>query len=174
MLQVFLGFDVIEENFRNITVKHHGHHMRVQDLEGPADPFLVFLGMVGDFLRGEDDLHLVDVLSGDINSGFLGAPGNMDVFLVGVSLEFLDVVRVASIVVDHLLVLVFELSVAADEQVILKVVHFMKVTVRLILGRVEVRDDVPELNDVQHREGELRCQESKTTINSNRSMFLRI
>ena len=75
---------------------------------------------------------------------------------------------------DHLLVLVFELSVAADEQVIIKVVQFMKVAVRLILGRVEVRDDVTELNDVQHREGELRCQESKTTINFNRSMFLLI
>ena len=64
---------------------------------------------------------------------------------------------------DQLSELVIELAEVANEQLVLVVVDLMPVGDRLLLDGVIVWDDVPELNEVQQRKGELGQVKSDPT-----------
>jgi hypothetical protein len=79
------------------------------------------------------------------------APGWLETVLINLQLQ------------DQLSELVLELAEVANEQLVLVVVDLMPVGDRLLLDGVIVWDDVPELNEVQQRKGELGQLKSDPT-----------
>jgi hypothetical protein len=138
--------------------------MRVQDLEGRVLPLAAVLADVVELpIEKQDDLHLMYVLCGHMSAGLLLSVGDRFVFVIGLAPGWLETVLIDLQLQDQLSELVLELAEVANEQLVLVVVDLMSVGDRLLLDGVIVWDDVPELNEVQQRKGELGQLKSDPT-----------
>ena len=88
-LEFLLLLDEIEKCFCSIAIKVDGELVRWQDLEGRVLP-LYLVSLIFAFAellpKKQNEFHLVDVLSCDIDGGFLWAVHDLSIFHKSIAL----------------------------------------------------------------------------------------
>jgi hypothetical protein len=113
----------------------------------------------------QNHLDLMNVLGSDDHSWRWGrgTQDEVSVLFENSTFHCLATEPVSTQLPDQLVVFVLELVHVTDEQLVLIVMHLMAVFSNGFVLRVEVRDDVPKLNQVLQSKGELRCKKLHPT-----------
>jgi hypothetical protein len=103
------------------------------------------------------------IIWGDNSRRFILAIGNFLELIVESTAHRLQIEFISTKFMNKHLIFVIELVESADEQIIAIIMHLVHVSGCNILNRVEKRDDISKLDDVQQRESELLCLERDST-----------
>jgi hypothetical protein len=136
--------------------------MRIQNFKTPADA-LPSCFSEGDEVSNKKNFNILNIIRGDNSWRFILNIGYFFVLIIERTAHRLQIEFISTQLMDQHLILLIEFVETADKQLITVVMYLMHVSGSNILDRVEKRDDISKLDDVQQRESELLCLERDST-----------